>query len=158
VLNAILVFVSHVIDPAFRDDRVALERLDKAMYMINQMSRSHSCAQRAYLFLQELLKLMNSSLKYDASAPLSQEGMQFSNPISEELKEQTLHDHLAIHANDSQASHNVDFSTLLDVTQGLAENLGSQLESYSAADSVIWAWMNENVSPDDQAGNWSSSF
>lgn len=157
MFNAILVIVSHVIDPSFRDDRVALERLDKAMYMINRMSRSHSCAQRAYLFLQQLLKLMDSSISRESNTVLSPTLLKSVSPsISQELKEKTYQTHQTPHQNESEVNYNVDFSILMDVTHDLADNLGSHLESYSTGDLAMWSWMDEDTPSDAQAGDWSS--
>jgi hypothetical protein len=47
--------------------------------------------------------------------------------------------------NDFQDTHNADSFALLDVTQGLAENLGSHLESYEAMGSGMRSWMDDNI-------------
>lgn len=157
MFNAILVIVSHVIDPTFRDDRIALRHLDIAMHLISRMSRSHSSAQRAYLFLQQMLKLMNSSLSLETNRGISPTVLPSISPnISHELKQQALQSHQMPYRDESEADYNVDFSTLLDVTHDLTENLGSHLDSYSTTDVAMWSWMDENTSSDAQAGAWSS--
>jgi hypothetical protein len=145
VFNAILVVVSHVVDPTYRDDKLALSRLDYAMNMINRMSISHACAQRAYSFLQQLLGYMGESLFSDRNiqtvtvppfaTPLSQQSQAASYPTSTILPEQ----------HSVQNAHHADFFALLDVTQDLAENLGSQLESHEAMGSGMWSWMDDNM-------------
>ena len=123
------------------------------MYMMNQMFRSHSCAQRAYLFLQQLLKLMDSRISRESNTVLSPILLKSTSPsISPDLKEKAYQTHQTPHQNDSEANYNVDFSGLMDVTHDLAENLGSQLESYSTADLAMWSWMDEDTSSDAQEG------
>jgi salicylate hydroxylase len=146
VFNAILVVVSHVVDPVYRDDKFALSRLDYAMSMINRMSISHACAQRAYFFLQQLLSYMDKSLFVDRhtqnltgpphASRWSQQSQQPPSSTSATLPEQN---------DDFQPTPHADFFALLDVTQGLAENLGSHLESHEAMGSVMWSWMDDSI-------------
>ena len=140
--------VSHVVDPKYREDKFALSRLDYAMSMINHMSISHSCAQRAYSFLQQVLSYMDKSLILDRpsqnlvgppqASSMTQQPQLPPGAAPVPLPEQNGFDN----------SHNVDFFTLLDVTQGLAENLGSHLESHEAMGSGMWSWMDDNITAD----------
>jgi hypothetical protein len=147
VFNAILVVVSHVVDPIYRDDKFALSHLDHAMSMINRMSISHACAERAYFFLQQLLSYMDKSLFVDRHSqnstapphvsPWSQQSQPPPSSATATLPGQN---------DDLQPTQNhADFFALLDVTQGLAENLGSHLESHEAMGSGMWSWMDDSI-------------
>lgn len=129
-----------------RRDKAALSSLDYAMSMIDRMSINHACAQRAYLFLQQLLSYM------DASLWVSRDERNFIPPenigtISEKHRlprppRISTPDTLAQEMN-LQDSPNFDILALFDTTQGLAENLGSHLESHEAMGSAMWTWMHE---------------
>jgi hypothetical protein len=47
--------------------------------------------------------------------------------------------------DDLQDAYNADIFAFLDVTQGLAENLGTHLGSHEAMGSGMWSWMDDNV-------------
>ena len=151
MFNAILVVLCHVIDPIYRGDKIALSRLDYGMSMINRMSISHACAQRAYSFLQQLLNYMDKSVFVDRHTQIlaglphapswSQQSQLPPSSTSATLPEQNA---------EFQPTPYADFFALLDVTQGLAENLGSHLESHEATGSGMWSWMDDSMTgPED---------
>jgi hypothetical protein len=139
VFNAILIVVSHVVDPEYRDDKDALAQLDHAMQMIRQMSTNHLCAQRAYTFLHQLLGFMDSSITIDGSRPTGARSRrpsvlpQHDQPMNAE-KDSSLDQN-----NTLDLSH-PDWFSFWDITQDLTSNLGSQLESYSALGTGMWSW------------------
>lgn len=182
LFNAILVVVSHVVDPHHRDDKLALRRLDEAMSMINRMSISQACAQRAYLFLQQLLSYMDKSISEHQHQPARttpalhptqqaqppQQQQQGPGPGPQEEYDMQTAPHQHQHQQQQQQQHlqhhqpyplpstldeaaaaaaggyDLDFLALLDVTQDLAENLGSQLESHGGMEPAMWAWMDQS--------------
>jgi hypothetical protein len=145
VFNAILVIVSHLVNPSYRNDKAALAQLDKAMGMINRMSKSHAVAKRAYVFLQQLLSYMDKSLcLVDTNFRVVEEPQ--GSVISSQIYQQPYPEEVTPmfwdqHAAESQ--YNMDFFTLLDVTHDLAENLGTQLETHGGTGSTLWSWAEE---------------
>lgn len=133
VFNAILVVISHVVDPAYRDDKEALRQLDFAMAMIKRMSTNHDSAQRAYLFLQQLLGYMEKLLN------LGEPRHSNSGGSTENLSSQTSDPHPTAGENNAPSSTpaEFDFYALLDMTQNLTDNLGMDL-SNSGPD--VWPW------------------
>ncbi|OAP58854.1 hypothetical protein AYL99_06151 [Fonsecaea erecta] len=134
LFNAILIVVSHVVDPEYRNDKRALSQLDRAVQMIRQMSTNHQCAQRAYTFLQQLLSFMDRSLlaegRRGVSSSRPQTGTVPSPVLESSAFDQGGYDDLA-HA---------DLFAFWDITQDLTTNLGTQLESYSSLGSGMWSW------------------
>lgn len=55
MFNAVIVLVSHLVDPAHSSDKIALAKVELALHMIQTMSRNHAFAARAYSFLQRIL-------------------------------------------------------------------------------------------------------
>jgi len=55
VFNAVIVLVSHLVDPQHSDDKAALAKVELALHMIQAMSRNHAFAARAHSFLQRVL-------------------------------------------------------------------------------------------------------
>lgn len=140
--------VSHVVDPTYRDDKLALSHLDYAMNMINRMSISHACAQRAYSFLQQMLGHMDESIFSNRNIQ-SLAVPPLANPLSKQSQAPTYSTSTIIsEQHNFQNTHHTDFFALLDVTQDLAENLGSQLESHEAVGSGMWSWMDDNDGAD----------
>ena len=140
MFNAILIVVSHVVDPEYRKDKRALSRLDRAMHMIRQMSTNHLCAQRAYTFLQQLLSFMDRSLIIDGRRAVGS-----ARPQSRSTQSPTLDSSTFDQSGYDDLSH-ADLSAFWDITQDLTTNLGSQLESYSLG-SGMWSW---DVDPQHQ--------
>ncbi|KAL4888670.1 fungal-specific transcription factor domain-containing protein [Aspergillus ambiguus] len=62
LFNAVIVLVSHVVDPTYSNDKPALSRVDKALHMIKAMADNHSFAHRAYTFLQRMLDYMHRAM------------------------------------------------------------------------------------------------
>jgi hypothetical protein len=134
VFNAILIIASHVVDPEFRDDREALTHLEQGMYMIRQMSANHTSAQRAHLFLRQLLDLVENSLPVN--------GRKTTGPAESES-----HQSSSVSAGDSlppdmgyYGHAPREFMQFWDNTEDLTMALGSQLESYSALGTGMWSW------------------
>jgi hypothetical protein len=55
VFNAVIVLVSHLVDPLHSNDKIALAKVELALHMIQTMSRNHAFAARAHSFLQRVL-------------------------------------------------------------------------------------------------------
>jgi hypothetical protein len=55
VFNAVIVLVSHLVDPLHSNDKMALAKVELALHMIQTMSRNHAFAARAHSFLQRVL-------------------------------------------------------------------------------------------------------
>lgn len=133
MFNAILIIASHVVDPEYRDDKEALSHLEQAMHMIRQISANHACAQRAYVFLRELLNLVDKTLPANGrktTGPAETESHRSSVSASESVPPDLGYD--------GQASR--DFFAFWDNTEDLTMALGSQLESYTALGSGMWCW------------------
>ncbi|KAL1968441.1 hypothetical protein VTN77DRAFT_1970 [Rasamsonia byssochlamydoides] len=133
LFNAILIIASHVVDPEYRDDKEALSHLEQAMYMIRQMSANHACAQRAYVFLRQLLDLVDKTLPANSrktSGPTEADSHGSSVSAGESVPTEVGYD--------AQASR--DFFAFWDNTEDLTAALGSQLESYTALGSGLWSW------------------
>jgi hypothetical protein len=62
VFNAVIVLVSHIIDPPNFNDKAALAKVELALEMIRTMASNHSFADRAYSFLQQVLGYMHQSV------------------------------------------------------------------------------------------------
>ncbi|OAG34942.1 hypothetical protein AYO21_10893 [Fonsecaea monophora] len=134
LFNAILIVVSHVVDPEYRNDKRALSQLDRAMQMIRQMSTNHQCAQRAYTFLQQLLSFMDRSLLVEGRRGVSSSRPQTGTVSSPLLEGST---------NDDGGYDDLvhpDLFAFWDITQDLTTNLGTQLESYSSLGCGMWSW------------------
>ncbi|KAL1863849.1 hypothetical protein VTK73DRAFT_6349 [Phialemonium thermophilum] len=138
LFNAILVIVSHVVDPEFRDDRSALRHLEQAMHMIRQMSANHLCAQRAYTFLQQLLGLLDKTLPDDRQR-FSSQAERNSTPPPFMMGDAAL----GVGGGGSGAPEDMmvpDLWSLWGATQDLTIDLGSQLEMHSSLGSAMWSW------------------
>nr|UBX54572.1 fungal specific transcription factor domain [Aspergillus sp.] len=57
LFNSAIILVSHIIDPAHSHDEHALAKVGQALRMMRAMASDHSFAQRAYSFLQQLLRI-----------------------------------------------------------------------------------------------------
>lgn len=55
MFNAVIVLVSHLVDPQHSNDEIALAKVELALRMIQTMSRNHAFAARAHSFLQRVL-------------------------------------------------------------------------------------------------------
>lgn len=55
LFNAVIVLVSHLVDPLHSNDKLALAKVELALHMIQSMSRNHAFAARAHSFLQRVL-------------------------------------------------------------------------------------------------------
>lgn len=55
VFNAVIVLVSHLVDPLHSKDHIALAKVELALQMIQSMSRNHAFAARAHSFLKRVL-------------------------------------------------------------------------------------------------------
>ncbi|EXJ67158.1 uncharacterized protein A1O5_09805 [Cladophialophora psammophila CBS 110553] len=141
LFNAILIVVSHVVDPEYRNDKNALSQLDCAMQMIRHMSTNYLCAQRAYTFLQQLLGFMDKSLLVDR-----RRGASSSRPQTVYAPSPVLDGPAFDQSGYDDLSH-AELFAFWDITQDLTANLGSQLESYSSLGSGMWSW---NVDAQDQ--------
>ncbi|KAJ5160602.1 uncharacterized protein N7482_007606 [Penicillium canariense] len=71
LFNAVIVLVSHIVDPQNAHDRTALDKVDEALHMINAMSSNHSFAQWAYSFLQQLLGYLHQSTGAQQPQPMT---------------------------------------------------------------------------------------
>jgi hypothetical protein len=133
VFNAILIIASHVVDPDYRDDKQALSNLEQGMCMIRQMSANHACAQRAYVFLRQLVDLVDKKLPaYSRKITGPAEPNSHSSSVS---AGDTVPANIGY---GGQASR--DFYAFWDNTEDLTTALGSQLESYTAVGSGLWSW------------------
>ncbi|RFU31729.1 hypothetical protein B7463_g4592, partial [Scytalidium lignicola] len=133
LFNAILVVISHVVDPAYRDDKEALRQLDFAMAMIKRMSTNHDSAQRAYLFLQQLLGYMEKLLNLGETRHSSGGG------TIDTSASQANYPHPATGDSHHPSSTPADFDlyALLDMTQNLTDNLGMDLSNSGVE---VWPW------------------
>jgi hypothetical protein len=122
VFNAILILVSHVVDPAYHNDKSALAQLDTALSMIKSMSRNHIFAQKAYSFLQQLLDCMDKSLS------LGSKNWEIATPNQRSATAGVAP--AVVDAN--------DLFTLFDFTQDLTE-------TYSSLGSEMWLWSDEHA-------------
>jgi salicylate hydroxylase len=134
VFNAILIIASHVVDPEFRDDREALSHLEQGMYMIRQMSANHTSAQRAHVFLRQLLDLVEKTLPVHIRK-IAGPGESESHRGSSVSAADSLPPDLGY---DGPASR--EFMQFWDNTEDLTMALGSQLESYSTLGNGMWSW------------------
>ncbi len=144
MFNAILIIVSHVVDPEYVDDRNALTHLDQAVQMIRQMSANHLCAQRAYSFLRQLLTLLDRTMPEDSQRHINYR----STSVEIDAERPTEPGYTAPSAgNDAGAA--LDFATqtdgldlwsFWDSTQDLTTDLGFQLNLHSALGSAMWSW------------------
>ncbi|ETR97378.1 hypothetical protein M419DRAFT_91730 [Trichoderma reesei RUT C-30] len=147
LFTSILIIVSHVVDPAFQDDRSALLHLDQAVNMIRQMSVNHLCAQRAYAFLQQLLGLLDRTMPEDRRRSLDRcstppTAMTGSNRGT---AESSMYGNCpTIGAGEEMEDGVVDLWSLWDTTQDLTMDLGSQLELHSSLGSSTWSWGVDN--------------
>jgi hypothetical protein len=55
VFNAVIVLVSHLVDPLHSKDQIALAKVELALQMIQSMSYNHAFAARAHSFLKRVL-------------------------------------------------------------------------------------------------------
>jgi salicylate hydroxylase len=131
VFNAILIIVSHVVDPEFQEDQTALAYLEQAMNMIRQMSVNHFCAQRAYTFLQQLLGLLDKTLPHDRQRIRTRSDL---NSISPSIRASVVVD------NNPSEELNTDLWSFWGATQDLTMDLGSQLDLHSDLGRGIWSW------------------
>lgn len=144
VFNAILIIVSHIVDPQYVEDRNALMRLDQAVNMIRQMSTNHLCAQRAFSFLQQLLALLDKTMPeyrqrharcHSASLDIVGEGdtrleypAVFIGDGAEPIPDHTMQ------------ADSLDLWSFWDSTQDLTTELESQLNLHSTLGSAMWSW------------------
>ena len=144
VFNAILIIFSHVVDPQYVEDRSALMRLDQAVHMIRQMSANHLCAQRAFIFLQQLLALLDKTIpegrhrhaRYrSASVDIVAQGdtrLEYPAPL--------VGDGVAPIPDYTMQADGLDLWSFLDYTQDLTTDLESQLNLHSTLGSAMWSW------------------
>ena len=115
--------------------------------MINRMSKSHTVANRAYIFLQQLLSHMDKSLWLVGNSSPARAGEDSEDSIMSSQTYMRPYSDMATTTSwaqpEPEAQYNLDFLTLLDVTQDLAENLGTQLETHEGAGSTLWSWIEE---------------
>jgi salicylate hydroxylase len=131
VFNAILIIVSHVVDPEFQEDQTALTYLEEAMHMIRQMSVNHFCARRAYTFLQQLLELLDKTLPHDRQRIRTRTER---NSIPPSVRESVMAD------NSPSEELNTDLWSFWGATQDLTMDLGSQLDLHSDLGPAMWSW------------------
>jgi salicylate hydroxylase len=131
VFNAILIIVSHVVDPEFQEDQTALTYLEEAMHMIRQMSVNHFCARRAYTFLQQLLQLLDKTLPHDRQRIRTRTER---NSIPPSVRESVMAD------NSPSEELNTDLWSFWGATQDLTMDLGSQLDLHSDLGPAMWSW------------------
>jgi hypothetical protein len=130
VFNAILILVSHVVDPAYHNDRAALSSLDAALAMIKAMSSNHTFAQKAYSFLQQLLSCMDKSLPMAArlgtATPTNQrQGFGVTGPGGLGMGMDGMGRGVGVVGGDEEL-----FAGLFDFTQDLSEtyaDIGSEM-------------------------------
>ncbi|KIW29053.1 uncharacterized protein PV07_04899 [Cladophialophora immunda] len=138
LFNAVVVLVSHVVEPACSNDRAALSKVDTALRMIQTMSHDHAFAQRAYSFLQQLLGYMHPTV----AAQRSQDESSFSGRL--------LHTGQAEEVP-SSLQHSVEpipsLHTLYGFTQDLTDNLVNYLENFdhSGFPDGPWPSSDQNV-------------
>ncbi len=145
MFNAILIIVSHVVDPDYVGDRNALGHLDQAVQMIRQMSANHLCAQRAYSFLQQLLVLLDKTMpeghqrnvEYRSSGGEltggGDPGPVYPAPYLGGMV-------LGVAPDFTGQADTLDLWSFLDSTQDLTTDLGSQLRLHSTLGSAMWSW------------------
>ncbi|KAM0521358.1 hypothetical protein ACHAPE_002838 [Trichoderma viride] len=147
LFTSILIIVSHVVDPEFRDDRSALMHLDQAVTMIRQMSGNHLCAQRAYAFLQQLLGFLDRTMpderrrtveRYNTPPTVMPGSDRWAGEATAYSNSTTLPE------DGATEDGGVDLWSLWDTTQDLTMDLGSQLELHSNLGSATWSWGVEN--------------
>ena len=129
--------MSHVADPEHHDDKEALSHLEQAMRMIRQMSTNHNCAQRAFTFLQQLMGFMKQNIDLSGYKSSAQTRCPSRNgavmPMQDGADMNAMADYGVMPSNDLYA--------FWDYTQDLANNLGTQLQSYGAAGNTgMWNW------------------
>ncbi|KAF9894251.1 hypothetical protein FE257_007753 [Aspergillus nanangensis] len=124
LFNAVIVLVSHIVDPAFSDDIPAISGVDKALHMIQAMSKNHSFAQRACTFLHQLLSYMGQAM--EATPPVA------IPPVSQET--------------DAAAS---SLDALFGFTQGLTDDLDMRLQTLDEGDlsGSVWSGADGNNNP-----------
>lgn len=121
VFNAVIVLVSHVVNPAYSNDKAALAKVDEALHMIKAMSSYHAFALRAYSFLQQVLGYMNQSMAVHRDSNDSIRGRdllpsQPTGALSSGLQ--------------SNAESVPNLHTLFGFTEDLTYNLEAYLESF----------------------------
>jgi Fungal specific transcription factor domain len=141
VFNAILILVSHVVDPAYHNDRPCLAQLDTALAMIKAMSSNHTFAQKAYSFLQQLLSCMDKSLPMAArrwsegtgtGTPTNQRGISVLGGMGAAGTGAVF--------NGATVADEELFAGLFDFTQDLSE-------TYADIGSEMSAWFDEQGPP-----------
>lgn len=121
-----MILVSHVVDPAYSNDKVVLAKVDIALHMIKTLSNNHAFAQRAYVFLQQLLSYKDKSIRVrteteNSLLPLT------TQPID-----------TIVTGINNDAEPIPDLYALFGFTQDLADDLGSHLEDFD--DRGISGW------------------
>lgn len=127
VFNAVVVLVSHIVDPAYSHDRLALAKVDMALHMVQAMSNNHAFAQRAFTFLQQLLGYMHSALSMP-QYEIATNGNSTFTPISPGPA-QPFQAGTGLVGNAAPSLH-----SLFGLTQDLTDNLESYLESFDNTD------------------------
>ncbi|KAJ5818037.1 hypothetical protein N7474_003628 [Penicillium riverlandense] len=120
LFNAVLVLVSHVVDPAHSEDRPALAKVEQALHMIKAMSSNHSFARRASLFLQQLVGYMNQFL--GSRKPREDNAPRAHIPSAQESS--------TLPPTMPGAPVFPDLQALCGFTQNLTDNLETQLEDF----------------------------
>ncbi|KAH8692606.1 fungal-specific transcription factor domain-containing protein [Talaromyces proteolyticus] len=138
LFNAILIIASHVVHPEYRNDKEALAHLEEGMRMIGQMSANHTTAQRAHIFLRQLLDLVEKALPAQDRKPANRNpAVSNGHPIQ----------HPSVSAAEVMGSQvgfdnsaPREFMQLWDSTEDLTMALGSHLQFYSSMGSGMWTW------------------
>lgn len=132
-----LILVSHVVDPAYSDDKATLAKVDMALHMIKAMSNNHTFAQRAYSFLQQVLGYMNQSItarneRRSSELPVAAAAQLVATQTPETLDTASMQ---------QDSSHAIpDLYTLFGFTQDLTDNLEMHLENYDSQGVERWSW------------------
>lgn len=131
MFNAVIVLVSHVVDPAYSNDRAALAKVDTALHMIKTMSNNHAFAQRAYSFLQQVLGYMHQSI----AVCLDKEDQVLTGALPPTPPTGTL---AADIQDDAEPIPNLH--ALFGFTQDLTNNLEIHLENFGTRGLVQEPW------------------
>ncbi|OAP57701.1 hypothetical protein AYL99_08439 [Fonsecaea erecta] len=159
LFNAVIVLVSHVIEPAYHNDRAALSKVDTALRMIQTMSHDHAFAQRAYTFVQQLLGYMHPATvaataaqqqqqrNHDAIPPLHPDhGGQLPLPQQPPQPPQPLqHEHEHEHGNVEPIP---SLHTLYGFTQDLTDNLVNYLDTFDNSGFADEPWSSTTTTND----------
>ncbi len=131
MFNAVIVLVSHIVDPPYSNDKAALAKVELALHMIQTMSSNHAFAERAYSFLHKLLSYMHQSI-----APRQDRDEEAL--LGDILTTQPAGELPADAPDDPNAVPNLH--TFFGLTDDLANSLGLYLNRFDGKDPAEGPW------------------